>query len=196
MISRLTDQSSTISPHVGLPQEAVDGGLEIGGALEQAALESTAGQLSEEPLCRIKPRGRGLPCVNQPWVLPRKDLLRDALERTLGMRDDVAATRLLRRGGTYPDLGWNLAAEVVVPGSGPLSDLAVDVPHDRGPTSPQSTIPQPTFSDGNDATTRATPWSARRFTRVKILHAERGDLDGSRITAGFPGHIAESPEPR
>ena len=80
---------------IGFLQEAVDGGLEIGDALEQAALESTAGQLSVDPLCRIKPRGRGLPCVKQPWVLAKKDLLRDALERILGMRDDVAATRLL-----------------------------------------------------------------------------------------------------
>jgi hypothetical protein len=44
---------------VGLPHEAVDGGLEIGDAFEHAALEPTPRQLGEETLDRIEPGGRG-----------------------------------------------------------------------------------------------------------------------------------------
>ena len=44
---------------VGFLQEAVDGGLEIDNRAEDAAFEAAVGQLSEEALDRIEPRGRG-----------------------------------------------------------------------------------------------------------------------------------------
>ena len=63
---------------VGLPQEAVDGGLEIGDSLEHAALESTSGQLGEEALDRIEPGGRGRGEVEM------EALCRPSQARTLG----------------------------------------------------------------------------------------------------------------
>ena len=44
---------------VGLREEAVDGGLEIDDALEDAALEPLLGQLGEEAFDRVEPGGRG-----------------------------------------------------------------------------------------------------------------------------------------
>ena len=44
---------------VGLPQEAVDGGLEVDDRAEHAALEATPSQLGEEALDGIEPRRRG-----------------------------------------------------------------------------------------------------------------------------------------
>ena len=42
---------------VGLAQEAVDGGLEVGDAGEDAAFEAPSGQLGEEALDRVEPGG-------------------------------------------------------------------------------------------------------------------------------------------
>ena len=44
---------------VGLGEVAVDGGLEIDDALEDAALEPLPGQLGEEAFDRVEPGGRG-----------------------------------------------------------------------------------------------------------------------------------------
>ena len=44
---------------IGFLQEAVDGGLEIGDAVEHAAFEPTPGQLGEEALDRVEPGGGG-----------------------------------------------------------------------------------------------------------------------------------------
>ena len=84
---------------VGLPHEAVDGGLEIGDACEDAAFEPPPCQLGEEALDRIEPGARGRGDVEmQAFVSPKPGA-------NLGM---------LVRGAIVDDqmqlaLGWGLA---------------------------------------------------------------------------------------
>src|SRR5215471_12124636 len=77
------------------------------------------------------------------------------------------------------------------PAAGPLSDLAVDVPHDRGP--PVHNREYRSRLVGRKRRHNAGhSLLSEALHPVKILaHAERGDLDRSRITAGFPGHVME-----
>jgi hypothetical protein len=44
---------------IGLAQETVDGGLQVGDAFEDTALQPTPGQLGKEALDRVEPGGRG-----------------------------------------------------------------------------------------------------------------------------------------
>src|SRR5215469_13213075 len=55
---------------VGLAQEAVDGGLEVGNALEDAAFEPAPGQLGEEALDRVEPGGGGRSEVEMEAPMP------------------------------------------------------------------------------------------------------------------------------
>ena len=63
---------------IGFSQEAVDGGLEIGDAFEDAAFEPTPDQLGEEALYRVEPGGGGR--VRWKW----KRWCRPSQARTLG----------------------------------------------------------------------------------------------------------------
>src|SRR5271168_560176 len=82
-------------------------------------------------------------------------------------------------------------AEVVVRGRRALSDLAVDVPHDRGP--PVDNWQHRIRLRGRKRRHNAGHSQVgEALYPVEILaQAERGDLDGGRIAAGFPGHLAE-----
>ena len=55
---------------IGFLQEAVDGGLEIGDALEDAAFEPTPCQLGEEALDRVEPGGGGWGEVEMKALVP------------------------------------------------------------------------------------------------------------------------------
>jgi len=55
---------------IGFLQKAVDGGLEIGDALEDAAFEPTPCQLGEEALDRVEPGGGGWGEVEMKALVP------------------------------------------------------------------------------------------------------------------------------
>jgi hypothetical protein len=55
---------------VGLPQEAIDSGLEVGDAFKGAAFEPPSGQLGKDALDRVEPGGRGRGKVEMEALVP------------------------------------------------------------------------------------------------------------------------------
>jgi hypothetical protein len=55
---------------IGFLQEAVDGGLEVSDALEDAAFEPALGQLGEEALDRVEPGGGDRGEVEMDALMP------------------------------------------------------------------------------------------------------------------------------
>ena len=66
---------------IGLAQEAVDGGLQIGDAFEDAALQPTPGQLGKEALDRVEPGSRGRGEVEMKALVSTKPSLNPGLHR-------------------------------------------------------------------------------------------------------------------